>query len=151
MVAIVSIEILLPFNITNNLFGKIAYYNKEGVNNVVQFPAEDSKVVIDFSGGCRIEGSVVIILFKPIEICHVLPFCTWACNSFSFLLFLTMSFHINPISIPHFIRTQKANMHLVAPSFTLIIVRLTSQILELDRCIMVPSSLQPINLSIWKI
>ena len=73
MAAIVSIKILLPFTLTNTRFGKIAYYNKESVNNTVQCPAEDSKVVTDFPYGRRIEGAVVIILVNIIEICHVSP------------------------------------------------------------------------------
>ena len=45
MEAIVSIEILLPFTLTNTQFGNIAYYNKYSVNNTVQFPEEYSKLV----------------------------------------------------------------------------------------------------------
>ena len=45
MEAIVSIEILLPFTLTNTQFVNIAYYNKYSVNNTVQFPEEYSKLV----------------------------------------------------------------------------------------------------------
>ena len=57
MEAIVYIDRLLPFTLTNTRFCKISYYNKESVNNTVQFPAEDSKVVTDCPDGCWIEGA----------------------------------------------------------------------------------------------
>ena len=88
------------------------------------------------------------IIVNSIGIFHVVPLCMWACNSLSLIIFLTMSFHIHPLSIPHFIRTQKANLLLVAPSCALSIVRLTCQIIEIDCCFMVPPLLQPIPSSI---
>ena len=106
MSAIVSIEILLTFNITNTRFGKTVYYNKESVNNMVQCPVEDSKVVTDCPDGHRIKGSVVIILVNSTEICHIVPLCVWYFNGQSLLLFLTMSFHSQPLSISRFIQTQ---------------------------------------------
>ena len=54
MAAIVSIEIILPFTLTNTLSGKISYYNKESVNNMFQCPSEYSKEVTGCPDGRRI-------------------------------------------------------------------------------------------------
>ena len=57
MAVVVSIEMLLLFTLTNTRFGKIAYYNKESVNNTVQCPEEYYNVVTDFTDGRQIEGA----------------------------------------------------------------------------------------------
>ena len=139
MAVIVSIEILLPINLTNTRFVKIACYNKESVNNTVHFPEEYSKLVTNCLDGGQREGAVVIILFNSIEIFHVLPLLTWACNRFLLLIFLTpMSFRSHTLSISYFMRSQTVNLLLVAPSCSLNIVHLAGRSLELDLCLTVP-------------
>ena len=78
MTVTVSIEIILPITLTNTRFGRIAYCNKDSVNNTVQCSEEDSKVVKDCLDGDQREGAVMIIPVNSIEICHVVPLCTWA-------------------------------------------------------------------------
>ena len=77
MAAIVSIEIILPFTLTNTLFGKISHHNKDSVNNTVQCPAEDSKVVTYSIDVHQIQGAVLIILFNNIEMCRLVPLFKW--------------------------------------------------------------------------
>ena len=146
MAVIVSIEILLPINLTNTRSGKIACYNKESVNNTVQCPEEDSKLVTDCLDGGQREGAVVIILFNSIEIFHVVPLFMWACNSIFLLIFLTpVSFRSHTLSISYFVRTQKANLLHVAPSISLNLVHLAGRSLDIYLCLTVPPSLQPIT------
>ena len=66
LAAIVYIGMLLPLNLTTTQFGKIAYYNKESVNNMVHCPEKDSKEVTDCLDGCKIDVSVVIIAVNSI-------------------------------------------------------------------------------------
>ena len=120
------------------------------MNNTVQCPAEYSKVVTNCPDGLWIEGYVVIIIVNSIKIFQVVPLCKWAFNSLSLLIFISVYFHSQPLSIPHFIQTKKSNLLLVMPSCELNISCLSVQSLELDFWLTVTSLLQPVPCSIWK-
>ena len=81
-------------------------YNKDSVNNTVYCPDKDSKEITDCPDGRWIEGAVMIILVNSIEIFNLVPLCTWAWNSLLLLLLISMYFHIQLLSIPHFIQNQ---------------------------------------------